>query len=481
MTGRIGLLVLGLAIGYPSSLRADDAALRREADEALRRATNFFRSQVATEGGYLWRYSEDLTTREGEGRAADSTVWVQPPGTPSVGMAFLQAYRDTGQTVYLEAAKQAAYCLVRGQLRSGGWDYRIEFDPANRRRYAYRVDALIEGARQRNTSTLDDNTTQAALRLLMALDRTLDFQDAKIHTAAQIGLSALLDVQYPIGAWPQRFTGPPDPAAFPVRKASYPESWSRTHPGSGYSAFYTFNDNAIGDTIDVMFLAAETYGDARYRKGALAAGNFILMAQMPEPQPAWAQQYDVDMHPAWARKFEPPSVTGGESQGVMRTLMQIYRQTGDKKYLKPIPPALAYFRRSLLADGQLARFCELKTNRPLYFTKEYELTYSDADMPTHYAFKVGQSLDSIERQYERLLAMDLQQLTREANARPRKATPAQIAEVREVIAALDEQGRWIEDGRLKYHGDDNPTRRVIDCRTFIHNVNVLGGYLATEP
>lgn len=481
MTGRIVALTLGVAIWLPGSARADDAALRREARETLRRATDFFRSHVATEGGYLWRYSEDLATREGEGRASDSTVWVQPPGTPSVGMAFLQAYRDTGQTVYLDAAREAGYCLVRGQLRSGGWDYRIEFDPASRKRYAYRVDAPVDGARQRNTSTLDDNTTQAALRLLMALDRTLDFQDAKIHGAAQFGLSALSDVQYPIGAWPQRFTGPPDPAAFPPREASYPESWPRAFPGSSYSAFYTFNDNAIGDTIDVMFLAAETYGDIRYRKAATAAGDFILLAQMPEPQPAWAQQYDVDMHPAWARKFEPPSVTGGESQGVMRTLMQIYRQTGDQKYLRAIPPALAYFRRSLLANGQLARFYELKTNRPLYFTKRYELTYSDADMPTHYAFKVGQSLDSIERQYKRLLAIERRLLTRQSTPSRSKATPAQIAEVRAVIAALDDQGRWIEEGRLKYHGDDDPTRRVIDCRTFIRNVEVLGGYLATEP
>ena len=35
----------------------------------------------------------------------------------------------------------------------------------------------------------------------------------------------------------------------------------------------------------------------------------------------------------------------------MRTLFQLYRQTGDKKYLEPVPRAIAYFRRSRLADG----------------------------------------------------------------------------------------------------------------------------------
>jgi len=466
----------------PSSARSDETGLRHQAAEALRKATDFFTGHVATEGGYLWRYSEDLSKREGEGKASDTTVWVQPPGTPSVGMAFLEAYHNTGEAYLLEAARKAGHCLVRGQLESGGWDYRIEFDPERRTRYAYRVDAGQEGRHDRNTSTLDDDNTQAALRLLMQLDKTLQFNDEKIHEAAQYGLDRLLAAQYPIGAWPQRFTAPPDPDKFPVKKASYPEAWSQTYPRTGYSAFYTFNDNAISDVIDVMFMAGKVYGDARYRAAAERAGNFILLAQMPEPQPAWAQQYDADMHPAWARKFEPPSITGGESQGVMRTLFRLYRETGDKKYLDPIPRAVAYFRRSQLADGRLARFYELETNRPLYFTKQYELTYSDADMPTHYAFKVGNGMDGIEREYERLVKLDPSELSREPPKKPpRNASSSEIARVKAVIAALDDQGRWVEEARLSYHGDEDPTRRVIDCQTFIRNVGLLSAYLATVP
>jgi len=473
------VVLLGISLAGPA--RSDEPQLRDQAAGALRKATDFFTSQVATEGGYLWRYSDDLSRREGEGKASDTTVWVQPPGTPSVGMAFLDAYESTGDSRYLEAARQAGYCLVRGQLQSGGWDYRINFDPKQRQRYAYRVDAKLEGRHDRNTSTLDDNTTQAALRLLMRLDKTLAFQDEKIHEAAQYALARLLAVQYPIGAWPQRFTAAPDPEEFPVRKASYPESWSWTHPKKGYSAFYTFNDNAIADVIDVEFLAWKIYGDDRFRAAAERAGDFILMAQMPEPQPAWAQQYDAEMHPAWARRFEPPSVTGGESQGVMRTLFQLYRQTGDKKYLEPIPRAIAYFRRSQLSDGGLARFYELKTNKPLYFTKEYELTYSDADMPTHYAFKTGNGIDGIERQYQRLVKLDPSALVHEPSTVRRSASQSQIARAKAAIAAMDDQGRWVEDGSLRYHGDDDPTRRMIDSSTFIRNLGVLSSYLATAP
>ncbi|MFH1268811.1 MAG: pectate lyase [Planctomycetota bacterium] len=481
MMRRFLLAAVSLGVVLPGLARCEETQLRQQAALALRKATDFFTKEVATEGGYLWRYSEDLARREGEGKASETTVWVQPPGTPSVGLAFLGAYHNTGDPHYLEAARKAGSCLVRGQLQSGGWDYRISFAPEERKRYAYRADAGLEGPHDRNTSTLDDDVTQAALRLLMQLDKTLDFKDEKIHEAAQYGLDRLLAVQYPIGAWAQRFAAPPDPEKFPVKKASYPESWSRTYPKTGYSAFYTFNDNAISDVIDVAFLAWKTYGDERYRAAAERAADFILLAQMPEPQPAWAQQYDADMHPAWARKFEPPSITGGESQGVMRTLLQLYRETGDQKYIEPIPRAIAYFRRSQLPDGQLARFYELKTNTPLYFTKQYEVTYSDADVPTHYAFKVGNGMDSIEREYQRLAKLDPAELARarEPSKSRRKASPSEIARVEAVVDALDDRGRWVEGGGLSYHGDDDPTRRVIDCRTFITNIGILSSYLAT--
>jgi PelA/Pel-15E family pectate lyase len=394
-------------------------------------------------------------------------------------MALLRAYRHTGDRYYSEAARKAGQCLVRGQLRSGGWDYRIEFDPKKRSRYAYRSDPVSEGKKQANSTTLDDDTTQAALRLLIELDKTLDFKDQPIHEAAEFGLASLLKAQYPIGAWPQRYEAFPDPAKFPVKRASFPESWPRPFPGAKYADFYTFNDNAIADVIHVMFLAAEVYGEPRYRRAAEQCGEFILRAQMPEPQPAWAQQYDAEMHPAWARKFEPPAVTGGESQGVMRILIELYTQTGDKKYLEPIPRAIGYLRKSALPDGSLARFYELKTNRPLFFTKDYQLTYSDADTPTHYAFKVPNGLDALERAYQRCLETAPRAPAPLPARSPSKPSKTMIGRAEQAIKSLDRRGRWTEEGRLKTSKDDT-VRRVIDCRTFIRNVDALSEYLATR-
>ena len=391
-------------------------------------------------------------------------------------MAYLTAHEATHDPYYLDAARETALALVRGQLRSGGWHDRIEFNPTDRAGYSYRVDPDRRGAR--NVTTLDDDKTQSAVRLLMGVDRAQGFKDPTIHEATRYSLDRLTAAQYPNGAWPQRFSAPPDPKEFPVKRADYPESWPRNHPEGDYGGYYTLNDNTQADTVDVMLEAARVYAEPRYRAAALRGGDFVLLAQMPDPQPAWAQQYGTEMHPAWARKFEPPAVTGGESHGAMRILLHVYRETGDAKYLEPIPRALAYLRRSRLPDGRLARFYGLWSNWPRFFTKDYRLTYDSSDMPTHYAFKVGDQTDSVAREYEHLRAGG----SAKPDSPPRRPGRPPEGRVRAVIAALDERGRWVEEGRLRTHGDADPTRRVIDSRTFIRNVETLARYLdASRP
>jgi hypothetical protein len=307
----------------------------------------------------------------------------------------------------------------------------------------------------------------------MEIDRALKFEDARIHEAAEYGLGKLLAVQYPNGAWPQRFDAAPDPEKHPIVKANYPESWPREWPNENYRGYYTFNDNALADVIRLLFDAAEVYEDERYAEGAKRGGDFILLAQMPEPQPAWAQQYNLQMQPAWARKFEPASVTGGESQGILLTLMEVYRRTSDQKYLTPIPRALEYLKKSQLSEGRLARFYELKTNRPLYFTKQYELTYDDSDVPTHYAFQVGARLENIEREYRHLAESAPPSREPQTPERPR-LTSSLANQAAEIVAQLDERGAWVERGRLSSNRD---VKEMIDCRTFIENVETLSRFI----
>jgi PelA/Pel-15E family pectate lyase len=471
---------------------AAEATVREQALAGLRRGVEFFRRDVAVEGTYLWQYSEDLAKREGEGKATATQGWVQPPGTPAVGSALLDAHAATGDEYYLDAVRETAHGLARGQLQSGGWAYFIDFNPQTSRPLAYRLGGSTS-KKARNHSTLDDNTTQAALLFLMHADRALKFEDGRVHEAARCALESVLRAQYPNGAWPQGYDRPPEPDKFPVKKAAFPERWSRTHLGGDYHRFYTFNDDVIGDVVEMLFAAWRIYrepgapADMRpladgARAAAEKAGDFILLAQLPDPQPAWAQQYDFDMHPAWARKFEPPAVCGGESQGVLRTLLSLYRQTGNRKYLEPIPRAIQYFQRSRRPDGRLARFYELQTNRPLYFTKDYQLTYDDGDVPTHYAFAVGDGTAAIARELERVSRLNAAELAETLRPARPKADRGLEKAVRSLLAAQDARGRWVEDGRLHYHGADDPTTRVIRCETFIRHVRTLSRYLeATRP
>lgn len=477
---RIPWLLGGLLAVAASSAAAAEGVSADEAAAAMKRAVTFFGQQVAAHGTYVWRYSADLRLREGEGTATDKTAWVQPPGTPSVGEAYLAAWERTGERYLLDAAVATARGLVQGQLHSGGWDYRIEFDPARRRQTAYRVDGELGARGVRNTSTLDDDNTQSAVRFLMHVDRALKFQDREIHEAAQYALESLLAAQYPNGAWPQRFSGPPKAEDFPVLKASFPDAWPREFPAENYAGYYTLNDNTLADTMATLFEAGEIYGEARYTEAAKRGGDFLILAQMPEPQPAWAQQYNPQMHPAWARRFEPPAITGGESQGAIRILMECYRQTGNRKYLEPIPRALDYFKKSELPGGRLARFYEMQTNRPLYFTRQYELVYTDDDLPTHYAFVTRSNIDRLRAEYERLAAADPARLRPERRPPRYELSDSLTRAARQAIDALDDRGAWVEDGRLRAADPDNTVRRIITTQTFIRNLDTLSRLVAAE-
>ncbi len=140
---------------------------------------------------------------------------------------------------------------------------------------------------------------------------------------------------------------------------------------------------------------------------------------------------------------------------------------------------MEYLRRSRLSDGRLARFYELKTNKPLYLTKgDYTLTYSDADMPTHYSFKQSDGTASIAREYERLRAISPARLKQTKKTVAARMSRALTVRTKSVIESLDEQGRWVGSGTMREDAEDAPVRRVIDCRTFISNVRALSAYLA---
>jgi hypothetical protein len=455
-----------------SALAADPLPDPAKVTEGMKKAVVFYTEKLAVRGGYASAWKKDLSAGMTEHKESRTVISIQPHGTTSVGLALVKAYEATGDRSFLEAAKAAGKALIECQLASGGWDSDFDFAEEQVKRYHLRTNVLAgdkETGKRRNSSTLDDNKTQSALLLLLELAHLPECkEDAELHAAVKAGMDSLLGAQYPIGAWPQQYSGPVD-ASLPVMKASYPKDWPRTFPKEDFKSFYTLNDDNMMKIVQLLLRAHELTKEERYMNAAKKAGDFFILAQMPEPQTAWAQQYNHQMEPVWARKFEPPSVSGGESLSTMKTLHELYVATGEEKYVKPLAAAFAWYKKSELPDGKYARFYELKTNKPLYFVKDtYELVYDDSNLPTHYGFKldrVNKDLEVLRNQMTR--SREELQAKRGAPADEKGwASRAKSAggKAQQALKSQTEEGIWTK-------GDK------IDAGDFVKHLNAMAYYV----
>lgn len=464
-------------VGLPVSHGQSGPAVA-EVSAVMKKAAEYYHGTVARHGGYVYYYSPDLSKRLGEGVAGADQIWVQEPGTPTVGLAYLAAFQATDDRFYLDAAIDAAEALIHGQLESGGWTNWVEFDPKSPRVGRYRNGK----GKGKNFSTLDDGISQVALQFLMKLDKEARFQNQTVHQAAGIALAALLAAQFPNGAFPQGWDGSrvESPATLAIdKKAGYPPyDWRSEGRIKEYWHQYTLNDG-LAETVSETLMVAHGVYD---REDCLAAlkrlGDFLVLSQMPDPQPAWAQQYNYNMQPIWARKFEPPALAGRESEGVVATLMKIAFHCRDKQYLEPIPKALAYLKKSQLPGEKLARYYELRTNRPLYMErsgKGYSLTYDDSRLPSHYGWQNPSRLKFLEAALQSINA---------GKGLPTRIFPPVQAEptVDEIIRQLDEKGRWVStfsgeplSGQPKFKEGE----KYIHSGVFSRNLEILSAYLGS--
>ncbi len=438
----------------PTTTRADE---RVSAVDALERATGFLRS-IATHGGYVGIYSLDLKQRYGEAKyekATHSQIWVQPPGTPSVGEVFLRAYRVTGNRPFLAAAREVGLALAWGQRTRGGWDHRVDV--------SHRTSDVAAIERKTGHCSLDDDITQAAIRFLMELDQELD--EPWLDESVQLGLRFMIEAQFENGAWPQWF---------PLR--------------GGYHDYYTFNDNTINDCIGVMLAAHRRYGDSRYLASARRGGDFIIASQLPAPQAGWAQQYDHNMQPAAARAFEPAGLCSAATARNIRTLIELYLDTSDRRYLTPIPGAIDWLSHSKLPGDAVgerhrggadvwARLYELKSNRPIYGDRKQprRVLYRYADLSEterrSYAWQGSFGIPGVINFYQTVQRVGRKELLRRRSAplsidSLRQRAGALVPRVRNICRSLDEQGRWIDDDEIR-------------IGTFVKHMNVLCEYLET--
>jgi hypothetical protein len=497
-----------ISIVCASSLAAH-AATPDEVRTALVKAVTFMHSHAAGHGGYVYRYSADFTLREAEGIPGPDTIWIQPPGTPAVGDAMLEAYEATGDASCLTGAVDAAHALSRTQLESGGWDYSGHFDAAHRAKVLYRRDEQGKDIHRTKTpssdsgwqewkqrrwkdtnySTMDDDVTQSATRLLVRVNHALQGKDVELRTAAQSAVQTLINAQYPNGAWSALFDAEPKktPSAslYPIKPASYPADWPRKWP-KDFTGCYVLNDNLHSTAMRALLLAWKLDGNKDALAAALRAGDFLLLAQMPNPQPAWAQQYDADMHPCWSRAFEPTSICGRESQSAIWALLRLVEATGEKKYLGPIPRAVAYLKSSRLPNGKIARFYEVQTNKPLYFErgkggKGFELSYNGKKASSNYGWEWDFEGEAIMAAHDALMKGGKPVYPKAE--KERWSLPPSADDVAKILKEQDASGAWIErDAEGGWIRDAsgkkvNPPGGVIHSETFVQNVRALAAWL----
>lgn len=462
---------------------------RERVQEAMERATKFMTS-ISTEGGYLWSYSPDLTVRAGENMASPTQIWIQPPGTPSMGQAFLDAYKVTKNVVFLEAARRAAEALARCQLPSGGWYYAGDFNPEKPNIDGLRSHAGDQAAKGNSkvenplyflATAFDDNTTQSAVRFLLdyvdvSKSAAADPRDTPISESLLKGLRGMINAQYPNGAWPEFYDGKPRNAAdFPVQPARIPADYPKVSPGGDYRAHYTLNDDSLKNCIQVMSEAYRRLGNPEYQKSAQRGIEFILLAQLPAPQPAWAQQYSFAMEPTWGRTFEPPSIVSNESRGMMELLMNAYLETGEGRYLDAVSRAVEWLRPLSVAPGLWSRFYELNTNRPIYCQADGVITFDRNKARPGYNWQNEFHLPKFFARYD-----EIKKLGREAYlaSRPPASEPESAGALEKkaalILDQIDDKGRWIVKDRFR---KNLPEEDLISTAAFIANMRVLGKYL----
>lgn len=458
------------------------AQSREEITRTMRRATQFMVEEASTNGGYVWSYLPDLSRRWGEIEAKPSMIWVQPPGTGTMGHLFLDAYHATGDEYYYRAAERAGEALVWGQHESGGWNYFIDFAGEASTRHWYDTIGrnawrMEEFQHYGGNATFDDAGTSEAMQFLLRL--YVEKRDPRWRPALTKAIDFVLESQYPIGGWPQRYP----------HSESYP----------AYARLITFNDDVAAENIRFLLMAYQALGETRVKDAIIRGMNAFLVTQQGAPQPGWALQYTLDLQPSGARSYEPNALVTSTTAANVQQLMNFYRLTGDSKFLARIPEALDWLESVRLPAEQVRNdrafptFIEIGTNRPIYVHRrgsnvvngEYYWDYSPEATLGHYSAFRAIDVPALRREYEELRSTPSAQL-REAspltNPNPAPlpryfvsgtATGSDLnasggGDPRALIRSLNARGYWPTPLRATsnpYRGEGSPQPQPGDYRT----------------
>ena len=255
-------------------------------------------------------------------------------------------------------------------------------------------------------------------------------------------LNFMLISQYPNGGWPQR----------------YPLRYEFAHDGfPDYTSYYTLNDGAMNNIIDVLLEAYEMLGDERYLQAAKRGADFFMLAQGPEGHAGWTDQFDMNLQPTRGRTHEPASYQVRYTLSTIHQLEKMFLYTGDRRYLRPIPMALDWMESSILkiddkGKPEFAKWYDPQTNYPII--KEY-LPEFTAEGYMKYSYRPDSSATFIEftgtlpyrEQYEKIRDVEPgkeREMYESLVRRNRRRNAADEQEIAKLINSMNEKGAWIE-------------------------------------
>lgn len=318
-----------------------------------------------------------------------------------------------------EEARGLADNLVAQQSPAGGWTNWTNEGGMLKA-------ATAEEQAKNNHGSIDDGATTTQLRILgRVIAATGAPQDEAGRTrlerhkgAFRRGVDFLFAAQYPSGGWPQH------------------------HPGTGYRLNITFNDDAMFNVITLLreIAAGKSASfawldDARkQRAGEVVARGIegILKCQVitDGKRTGWGAQHDPKtLAPAAARKFEPASLSGHETVGLVRLLMTVEPPTpeiiaavqGAVEWLERVKITGLRVERFETAEGRdakvvrdpgagplWARFYELGTNRPIFAGRDavikYEMAQIERERRGGYGWYSERPRELLEKDYPRWAA-----------------------------------------------------------------------------
>jgi PelA/Pel-15E family pectate lyase len=240
-----------------------------------------------------------------------------------------------------------------------------------------------KGDRRDLHGTFDNHATIGELRYLARAYRAT--KDPALVIAFHKGLDHIIAAQYPNGGWPQ----------------SYP-------PGNGYARYITFNDGTMINLLefvrDVSSSPDFAFVNEPRRQAAAhafhAGVDCILRCQIKVDGTltVWCAQHDEKtLEPRPARKFEPVSLSGGESAGILRLLMSL--DSPSPEIRQAVHSAIQWYESArltgiretrvkgdkvIVADKNApplwARFYQIGTNRPIFSGRDSVIKYDIAEI-----------------------------------------------------------------------------------------------------